>query len=209
MAESLRDQFNSWTAQSASLGTEGSEGPFSSARNAFSSFTSSVNETANDYFNRLPFTSADADVQEPSWFQLSRLERLVGFIGCLLAAIACFTLSFFLFPVLALKPRKFGLLWSLGSLLFVISFGVLQGPVAYFKHLTSAQRLPFTCFFFGSVLLTVYFSAIQKSTILTLVFSLVEIVAVLYYTVSYFPFGAQTLRMMSSLGYRHVSSYVV
>ena len=106
----------------------------------------------------------------------------------------------FLFPVLAVQPRKFGLLWSMGSLLFVLAFGVLQGPIAYMKHLTSRERLPFTVFFFTSCFMTIYFAAFTKSTLLTIPCAVLELIAVIYYAVSYFPFGGTGLRMISSIG---------
>lgn len=193
----LRAQWMDWSSRN----TE-------STSNYFSGLTDSLNSTANDFYNKLPFTNQDEQA-EPSWFQLSRIERMIGFGACLLGSIACFTISIFLFPVLALNPRKFGLLWSLGSLLFVVSFGILQGPIAYYSHLTSKERLPFTVFFFLSVFSTIYFSAFMKSTILTLISSVFEIIAVIYYTVSYFPFGAQTLRLATSVGVRQVSGLVI
>ncbi|KAH3679971.1 hypothetical protein WICMUC_000714 [Wickerhamomyces mucosus] len=204
----LRQQWNQWTSnhnvQSNNPVNEG-------AKTLFTGWAETINNSANDVYQRLPFTQQDAESvanQEPSWFTLNRFERLMGFIACLLGSTACFTLSFVLFPVLALNPRKFGLLWSLGSLLFVISFGLLQGPVAYVKHLTSPSRLPFTGFFFSSVILTIYFSAFLKSTVLTLISSIVEVIAVIYYTVSYFPFGAQGLRMATAVGARQVGGLI-
>lgn len=138
--------------------------------------------------------------QEPSWFQLSRTERMVLFVCFLLGATACFTLCTFLFPVLAAKPRKFGLLWTMGSLLFVLAFGVLMGPLAYLKHLTARERLPFSMFFFATCFMTIYFAAFSKNTVLTITCALLELVAVIYYAISYFPFGATGLRMLSSAG---------
>lgn len=199
------------THNTAAPATTGAGAINESAKTLFSGWAETLNSTANDVYQRLPMTQQDANSiaqEEPSWFTLSRFERLMGFIACLGGSILCFTMCFFLFPVLAIKPRKFGLLWSLGSLLFVISFGLLQGPVAYFNHLTSKQRLPFTVFFFGSVVATIYFSGFMKSTILTLFSSIVEIVAIAYYTVSYFPFGTQGLRMATSVGARQISSLV-
>jgi hypothetical protein len=69
--------------------------------------------------------------------------------------------------------------WSMGSLLFLMSWGVLMGPVTYSKHanfalfvypladanawplvqhLISGPRLPFTAAYFGSITLTLWFS---------------------------------------------------
>jgi len=88
----------------------------------------------------------------------------------------------------------------MGSLLFILAFGVLQGPVAYMKHLTSKDRLPFTVFFFSSCIGTIYFAAFMKSTVLTILFAFMEVVALIYYAISYFPFGRQGLSIISSIG---------
>lgn len=109
-------------------------------------------------------------------------------------------------PVLALKPRKFGLLWSLGSILFVVAFAILNGPVAYLKHMVSKDRIYFSAFFLVTVFTTIYFSVVVKSTLLTVISGFCELIAVIYYTVSYFPFGAQTLSMITSTGGRQAIS---
>lgn len=89
---------------------------------------------------------------------------------CVLGAAACFVMAFVLMPVLVLKPRKFVILWTVGSLLFLFryslesrvilmdSFAALQGPVPYIKHLLSPTRVPFTAAYFGSLAATLYFS---------------------------------------------------
>lgn len=100
------------------------------------------------------------------------------------------------------------MLWSMGSLLFVVSFGILQGPHAYVRHLLSRERFVFTVVFFGSVLFTIYASVVMKSTIITILSSVVELFAVLYYTVSYFPFGATTLTWFSSYMVGYVGGFI-
>lgn len=166
---------------------------------AFSQWTDFVRSGANNLYDSLPsYNTSGSSSQEPSWFQMSRFERVVGFGCCLGASLLCFFISFFLFPVLALKPTKFAFLWLMGSLLFVVSFGILQGPNAYVKHLTSRDRILFTTVFFGSVLTTMYCAAILKSTILTIVASVIEMFAILYYIFSYFPFGASTVTWFTS-----------
>ncbi|CCH62753.1 hypothetical protein TBLA_0I00940 [Henningerozyma blattae CBS 6284] len=194
---SLRDSLNRWNSNRNS----NTQSFGNTAREYFSSWNASINEVAQDVYQRLPMTQQDlTQTQEPDWFTLSRTERLMLFVCFLLGSAACFTLCVFLFPVLALKPRKFGLLWTVGSLLFVLAFGVLMGPVAYSRHLTSKERLPFTVFFFGTCILTIYFAAIAKSTLLTLPCAVLELIAVIGYAVSYFPFGGATLRMLGSMG---------
>jgi hypothetical protein len=139
---------------------------------------------------------------------VSRWDRLLIFGGCLIGAVACFALCFALLPVMALKPRKFAVLWTLGSLLFVISFGVLQGPASYLLHLISAERLPFSLAYFGSMIATMVFSLGLKSTLLTIVAVIIQILAALWYTVSYFPMGTQSLKFASRIGARQVTSWI-
>lgn len=48
--------------------------------------------------------------------------------------------------------------WSVGSVLFLLSWAVLMGPWSYARHLVSGPRLPFTAAYFGSIGLTLYFA---------------------------------------------------
>ncbi|CAK9436142.1 uncharacterized protein LODBEIA_P07000 [Lodderomyces beijingensis] len=200
----FRQSFQNWNSRAAQANT-------SSNRPVLSEWSDYFKSGANDFYNRLPTSVQDltntgsdpSNVQEPFWFQLSRLERLIGFACCLGASILCFIVCFFMFPVLALRPRKFALLWTGGTVLFVTSFGVLQGPYNYVRHLLSRDRIVFTTIFFLSILMVLYSSVVLKSTILTIMSSIIEIFAVLYYAVSYFPFGATTLTFFTSyiMGY--------
>lgn len=177
-------------------------------RAPFAEWTDYVRSSTNNLYQSLPTYNSAAATEEPLWFQLSRLEKIVGFACCLAASVLCFVVCFFLFPVLALKPRKFAMLWSLGSVLFVVSFGVLQGPYSYARHLVSRDRIVFTVVFFSSVFWTMYAATVQKSTVTTIVASVVEMLAIVYYTVSYFPFGALTLTFFGSYVVGYVGGFI-
>jgi hypothetical protein len=80
---------------------------------------------------RLPSSSQDLPAQLPAptpqqenaaWFALSRWERLLVFGSCVLGAAVCFVLAFVLMPVLVVKPRKFVVLWTVGSILFLCRY---------------------------------------------------------------------------------------
>ena len=43
---------------------------------------------------------------------------------CVLGAAACFVMAFVLMPVLVLKPRKFVILWTVGSVLFLFRYSL-------------------------------------------------------------------------------------
>ncbi|KAF4977622.1 hypothetical protein FZEAL_5883 [Fusarium zealandicum] len=146
--------------------------------------------------------------EEEGWFVLSRWDRLLIFGACNLAALACFVICFTLFPVLSLKPRKFVILWSVGSLMFLASFAAVMGPMTYFYHLFSTPRLPFTAAYFGSIILTLVFALKLHSTILTLLSALVQIACLIWYLISYFPMGSSGLRLASSFGVRQATSWM-
>lgn len=92
------------------------------------------------------------------FYALSRWERFLGFLICTAGALVCFLLAFLTLPLLAIKPRKFAVAFSLGSLLFMLGFAILSGPMAHLKHIVGKERLPFTAAYLGSLALTLYFA---------------------------------------------------
>lgn len=225
--QAFRSQLSSWrgsTQNSGSLGlannsTAGGLG----GDNNFMDRISSWNPFKGTQYVSLPISESGAAgsssttagpappplvVEEPSWFTLSRWDRLLVFGVCLLGAVACFALCFVMLPILAMRPRKFAVLWTLGSVLFIISFGVLQGPMGYLVHLVSATRLPFTIAYFGSIVMTLVFSIGLRSTLLTILAAVVQIIAAIWYTVSYFPLGSESLKFVSRVGARQVTSWI-
>ncbi|KAF9477987.1 ER-to-golgi vesicle protein transport Sft2 [Pholiota conissans] len=181
-------------SQPASTSTSGQ------GNNPFSRF---YNAVAGDY---IPLRSSEQSNEDQAWFALSRWERLLGFGGCLIGAAVCFFVSFLTLPVLALRPAKFALSFSLGSLLVMFGFSVLIGPINHFKHLISKERLPFSAVYFGSLGLTLYFALGAQSQLGSLVAGAVQIVALVAYVLAYFPGGTQTLRMGGSLALRGAGS---
>jgi len=168
----------------------------SQTSNPFSRFYNSV---AGDY---VPLRSNERSNEEEAWFALSRWERLLGFIGCLLGAAVCFFVAFLTLPLLALRPAKFALAFSLGSLLVMFGFSVLIGPINHAKHLLSKERLPFTLVYFGSLGLTLFFSLGRHSYIGSLVCGIIQVIALVAYILQFFPGGVQTLRFGGQVALR-------
>ncbi|KDR74067.1 hypothetical protein GALMADRAFT_250801 [Galerina marginata CBS 339.88] len=168
--------------------------------NPFSRF---YNAVAGDY---IPLRSNEQSNEDEAWFALSRWERLLGFGGCLIGAAICFFVAFLTLPLLAIKPAKFALSFSLGSILVMFGFSVLIGPINHFKHLISKERLPFSAVYFASLGLTLYFSLGAQSYIGSLLAGAVQVIALVSYVLAYFPGGTQTLRMGGSLALRGAGS---
>ncbi|KAL9086995.1 MAG: hypothetical protein Q9159_003889 [Coniocarpon cinnabarinum] len=98
--------------------------------------------------------------------------------------------------------------WSMASVLFLASWAALMGPMAYVRHLVSGPRLPFTATYFGSIALTLYFAIGWRSTILTLVTAIVQMICLIWYIVSYFPMGSSGLRLAASFGTNRVAAWM-
>ncbi|EJD04734.1 ER-to-golgi vesicle protein transport Sft2 [Fomitiporia mediterranea MF3/22] len=154
----------------------------------------------------IPLRSNERSNEEEAYFALSRWERLLGFGACLLGAAACFFVSFLYLPLLAIRPGKFALAFSLGSILVMFGFSILIGPVNHIKHLFSKERLPFTIAYFASLGLTIFFSVGEHSYLGSLIFAIVQIIALVSYVLAYFPGGVQTLRFGSQMALRGAGS---
>ncbi|KAL2353931.1 Got1/Sft2-like family-domain-containing protein [Cryomyces antarcticus] len=155
-----------------------------------------------------PLPAPSRREEEEGWFALSRWDRLLVFGGLNLAALALFVVCFAIMPALALRPRKFAILWSMASALFLSSWAVMMGPWTYVQHLLSGPRLPFTAAYFGSIALTLYFAVGLQSTLLTLFSSLAQLVCLVWYLVSYFPMGSTGLRFAARFGGNRVAAWM-
>ncbi|XP_003387372.1 PREDICTED: protein transport protein SFT2-like [Amphimedon queenslandica] len=134
-----------------------------------------------------------------SAFGLSKKERIVGFFLCLGLGILCFALALALTPMILLKSRKFAALFTMGSLFSLGSFSFLWGPWSHLKHLLSRDRLPFTAVYVGTIIATLYFALGVHSTILTLFCAALQILALIWFLVSYIPGGTTGLSFMLKL----------
>ncbi|XP_013787256.1 protein transport protein SFT2-like isoform X1 [Limulus polyphemus] len=137
--------------------------------------------------------------KDPVFRILTRRQRIIGFVGCILMGFFCFTLAGFYAPFLLLKARKFALLYSLGSLFIICSFSLLWGPVSHAKHLCSKEMLPFTIIYFSSMFATLYFAMWVKSTIPTAVCAICQVLTLIWYVIRYIPGGQTGLRFFSKL----------
>ncbi|KAI0776837.1 SFT2-domain-containing protein [Trametes elegans] len=154
----------------------------------------------------VPLRSSERSNEEEAYFALSRWERLLGFGACLIGAAVCFFVAFITLPWIALRPAKFALAFSLGSLLVMFGFAVLIGPINHIKHLLSKERLPFSVAYLASLGLTLYFSLGAHSYVGSMVCAIVQVIALLSYVAAYFPGGTQTLRFGGQMALRGAGS---
>lgn len=140
-------------------------------------------------------TAARGSVEE---LQTTR-ERYTTFAILAICGSACMILAFTFLPIVILSPHKFALLFTMGSALIITSFSFLRGHVAFISHLASVDRLPFTGSYLVSLVGTLYGSLVMGSYLLTLIFSIIQVVALSYFLVSYIPGGTSALTFVGSL----------
>ncbi|XP_011313183.1 vesicle transport protein SFT2C [Fopius arisanus] len=143
--------------------------------------------------------SSEEDQSNGGWTQkeycpsMTRFQRLTGFFMCIIMSIICFSLSAIYLPLLLLKARKFALLYSLGSVLFLISFCFLWGAISYLKSLLIPERRCFTLSYFATLGGTLYCALHLQSTPLTVLCAVLQIIALLSFLVSHIPGGTAGL----------------
>jgi len=156
--------------------------------------TSSVNSTTASAKAGGWFRFGAKEPEPEGWLPtLSRTQRIVGFLAFMFMGITFFGLSTMYIPVLIFKARKFSILFTFGSVFIVLSFAILLGPVSHLKHQFSRERLPFTLAYFGSLIATLYFAMEMQSTILTTIFAIIQVIALVSYVLSYLPGGQSGL----------------
>ncbi|KAI3838329.1 hypothetical protein MKW92_033756 [Papaver armeniacum] len=101
-------------------------------------------------------------------------------------------------PVMVLMPQKFAICFTIGCAFIIGSFFALKGPKNQLLHMTTRERLPFTLGFFGSMVGTIYVSMVLHSYILSVLFSVLQVLALSYYALSYFPGGSAGLKFLTS-----------
>jgi len=142
--------------------------------------------------------------EDKSFLSLTRTQRIIGFVFCLIAGTLCFGLASMYIPVLVFKARKFGALYSLGSCFILASFALLRGPTDYARHSFGQARLPMTLSYLVSLTATLYCSLWIRSTVLTIVCVSVQVVTLLWFLMSYVPGGETGLKFISSIFTRFV-----
>ena len=125
-----------------------------------------------------------------------------------LAASALFLfLAFFLFlPTIILSPSKFALSFTLGSVCLMASFSALRGWRQQLAHMTTPERLPFSVGYVASILATLYAALFMHSYILSLFCSGLQVIALLYYSASYFPGGTTGVKFILNMAWSAVTS---
>jgi hypothetical protein len=99
--------------------------------------------------------------------------------------------------MIAMRPQKFAISFTVGSLTFMGSFGILRGPVEHVQSMIQPDRLYFTFLYLASMFLTLYFTFSfggASGYVLVMVASVGQLVCLLWYLISFLPGGTSGLQ---------------
>ena len=106
-------------------------------------------------------------------------------------------LSFFVFlPMIILRPSKFAITFSLGSMLILASLGFLRGWKAMVTGMVEKERIGPSGLYVGSLVGTLWASLVAKSYLLSIGMVGVQVAMLVYYVVSRVPGGSAGARAL-------------
>ncbi|KAI8107249.1 hypothetical protein M9434_001892 [Picochlorum sp. BPE23] len=123
---------------------------------------------------------------------LNRTQRLLGFAVCFGMGML---LSFFA-PGFILRPVKLATTLTLGNILSIGSMMFLMGPAKQCQSMMDSKRRTATLVYFCTLVLTILSAFLVKSRLLCLICIAVQYSALLWYSLSYIPYGQSMLLNM-------------
>lgn len=141
---------------------------------------------------------APSEPPPPSWFpvcdMLSRGDRFKVFVIGILLSSAILGFAFVVcLPMVLMFPAKFALAFTLGSIVFLASFAVLEGLTSFVRRMFTKERLLFTVAYFLSMILTVYSALVWRWYILVVGFASMQMVSLALFAASFVPGGQMGL----------------
>lgn len=107
-------------------------------------------------------------------------------------------LSFFVFlPMIILRPSKFAITFSLGSLMILMSLGFLRGWKNMVQGMADKERIGPSALYVGSLVGTLWASLVAKSYLLSIGMIGLQVAMLVYYVFSMVPGGAAGVRALA------------
>lgn len=107
--------------------------------------------------------------------------------------------SLLFLPIVVLAPTKFVSLFSLGSLVTLISFIFIYGTKEYFGMLFSKERYLFSLLFIFSTLINLYFAIFNPYFIVSLICAGIQFIILLIFGLSFIPGGSTGISFILSM----------
>merc|ERR1711865_503284 len=108
--------------------------------------------------------------EDDSALAVGRGARMKYFVMLAFAAGFCFMVSLTFLPIIVIRPQKFALMFSLGSICAMGAISMLKGPAEFAAAQIKPEQLPFTAMYGASLFGTLY-GALTSSYIFSVLFS--------------------------------------
>ena len=172
----------SWKSNSSSEGEEIQLKSGASSDDNYSS-NSCLNKIKNCFISKIQV--------ETSYLKFG----IMFFTGIIIIII-----SFIFLPLVVIAPKKFTLLFALGTFVSISSFIFYFGTNKFFDVLFNKDRIWFTVIylagFFGCLFFPTFFG---KNYFLILVFSGLELISTLFFILTFLPGGYSSIKMFTNL----------
>eukprot|EP00744_Colponema_vietnamica_P010866 GILI01015309.1.p1 GENE.GILI01015309.1~~GILI01015309.1.p1 ORF type:complete len:171 (+),score=33.08 GILI01015309.1:30-515(+) len=128
---------------------------------------------------------------------LTLTQRLTGFAIFLGIGVLLEFLSFGSWvAIIAGKPEKFAILYTIGNICSLLSTTFLVGPQKQWKNMTHKDRAITSLVYIVAMIFTLLSACVWKQPILVLVFVLIQFCALVWYVLSYIPGGRSMMKSM-------------
>eukprot|EP00735_Rhodelphis_limneticus_P001198 TRINITY_DN1176_c0_g1::TRINITY_DN1176_c0_g1_i1::g.17206::m.17206 TRINITY_DN1176_c0_g1::TRINITY_DN1176_c0_g1_i1::g.17206 ORF type:complete len:200 (+),score=25.08,sp/Q8VD57/SFT2B_MOUSE/42.66/3e-28,Got1/PF04178.7/3.8e-30,FtsX/PF02687.16/0.32,FtsX/PF02687.16/2.3e+02,DUF3487/PF11990.3/60,DUF3487/PF11990.3/36 TRINITY_DN1176_c0_g1_i1:68-601(+) len=161
----------------------------------FSSGESGNNNEASSstsgLFGNKPDSSMYEEIDEA--MTCSWETRLYGFAFCFALGWVMTIVASFQVTKINDDPAPFALCYTLGNLLSLMSTMFLQGPLRQCQNMFHQKRVIATCIYLFTMVGTLAVAFATRNAILTLLMVMIQFIALLWYCLSYIPYGREAV----------------
>ncbi|KAJ0404774.1 hypothetical protein ATCC90586_009388 [Pythium insidiosum] len=125
--------------------------------------------------------------------------RFKYFVGLTLMAVMFFGMASIFLPLIMIRPSKFALSFTLGSMCAMGAFAMLKGPAAYAKDLLQPKTLALTTAYFLTLGSTLYSCLILGSYVMVVASSVCQLITLFIFALSALPGGNASLKAFGAL----------
>lgn len=121
----------------------------------------------------------------------------------MLVSALFFALAFFFLSFILIRPSKFALSFTFGSVCFMGAFALLKGPRAYLSSLVKDRStMLFTFIYFFSLGCTLYSCLVLGSYIMVVLSALFQMIALSWYGLRALPGGSAGLNSFARMFFK-------
>ena len=169
-----------------------------------------INETNNEGIQLKGGTSTEENISNKNGcltrlknFLISNIQVETSYLKfgiIFITGFAIIIMSLFFLPILFISPKKFSLLFALGTFVSLSSFIFYYGTIKFIEILFNKDRIWFTIVylagFFGCLFFPTFFG---KNYFVILVFSGLELISTLFFILTFLPGGYASIRLFTNL----------